>query len=104
MRLYIKNMVCNRCKTAVTTELEKLALHPISVALGEVDIAEDSLPAEQRQKLSMELMAVGFELIDDKKTRLIEKIKTVIIDLIHYSAEPPLLKLSEYISQRVGQD
>lgn len=83
--LYIKNMVCNRCITAVKQEFEKLGLHPEKVTLGEITIGEDSLSAEQQQQLDAALQELGFERIDDRKARLIEGIKSKIIQLIHHS-------------------
>lgn len=83
--LYIKNMVCNRCITAVKQEFEKQGLHPEKVTLGEVTIAEDSLSAERQQQLDAALQELGFERIDDRKARLIEGIKSKIIQLIHHS-------------------
>ncbi len=103
MKLYIKNMVCSRCKMVVKSELLKLGLHPTSVVLGEVEITED-LDKEDKKQLDQALNTFGFELIDDKKSRLIEKIKTVIIDLVHYSEEPLKITFSEHISALLRQD
>jgi AraC family transcriptional regulator len=85
--LYIKNMVCNRCKTAVQLELEKLGLHPEKVSLGEVTVKEDNLSEEVQAKLDTSLQNLGFERIDDRKARLIEAIKNKVIQMIHYSDE-----------------
>lgn len=74
MKLHIKNMVCDRCKMVVKAELEKLGYQPVSVELGEV-VLEKELSSEEKTKISATLQAVGFELIDDKKSQLIEKIK-----------------------------
>lgn len=78
-------MVCDRCKMVVSQELEKLGLHPEKVVLGEVDLKEDDLSAEQHRKIDEALLAVGFERIDDRKARIIEGIKNKIIQLIHHS-------------------
>lgn len=85
-RLLIKNMVCHRCVMAVEAELLKLELKPVSVVLGEA-IAEGTFDDEKLAALSRNLQNIGFELISDKKTELIEKIKTEIIKLIHYQKE-----------------
>lgn len=85
MKLYIKNMVCNRCIMAVEQELKKEGLHPEKVSLGEVTLREESLPIEQLTHLDNALQALGFERIDDRKARLIEGIKKKIIQLIHHS-------------------
>lgn len=104
MHLYIKNMVCQRCRIVVKAELEKLGLHPITVSLGEIAIEEKQLSKEQQTKLSAALRSVGFELIDDKRGKLIEQIKTFIIDLIHYKTEQPQKKFSELISKHLHHD
>lgn len=83
--LYIKNMVCNRCKMAVQRELEKAGLHPVKVSLGEVTIAEDKVPADVQSRLDNALIGLGFERIDDRKARLIEGIKNKVIEMIHHS-------------------
>lgn len=97
-------MVCHRCKMVVRTELEKLNLHPVNVALGEVIIEEKHLSKEQSGKLSNVLKAVGFELIDDRRSKLIEQIKTFIIDTVHYKDEHPKKNYSELISQHLHHD
>jgi AraC-like DNA-binding protein len=104
MVLYIKNMVCHRCKMVVGTELEKLKLHPINIALGEVLIEEKQLSKEQLQQVGDSLTAVGFELIDDRKSKLIEQIKTFVIDAVHYKNEQPKKNYSELLSQHLHHD
>jgi len=96
-------MVCQRCKTAVKNELERVALHPQSVELGEVELAEE-ISAAKLEELQAGLQALGFELIDDKKSRTIEKIKSLVIDLIHHNGEQTRLKYSEYITQHLHYD
>lgn len=78
-------MVCDRCKMVVSQELEKLGLHPEKVVLGEVDLKEDDLSADQQRQIDEALLSVGFERIDDRKARIIENIKNKIIQLIHHS-------------------
>ena len=80
--LYIKNMVCDRCKLVVRQELEKLDLNPESVTLGEVTVSGEVTP-EVQNKLDTALLNLGFERIDDRKARLIESIKNTVIELIH---------------------
>src|SRR5690606_28329843 len=104
MKLFIKNMVCNRCKMAVKAELERLGIQPISVELGEVVIKEENLPPETLNLLRTHLENLGFEIIDDKKSRLIEQIKTLVIEMVHHSKEPENLKYSELISSRLHYD
>ncbi|HEX8038624.1 MAG TPA: AraC family transcriptional regulator [Chryseosolibacter sp.] len=83
--LYIKNMVCNRCVTAVRQEFERQGLHPQKVSLGEVTIEENALSEEQQRNLDAGLRDLGFERIDDRKARLIEAIKNKVIKMIHHS-------------------
>ena len=84
MKLYIKNMVCIRCKMVVKSELEKLGLHHTRVELGETEIMEE-LSSNQKKKLDIALRKTGLELMDDNKSILVEKIKTIIIELVHYT-------------------
>jgi AraC-like DNA-binding protein len=88
----------------VKTELEKLGLHPITIALGEVAIEEKSLNKRKAHELTKVLNSIGFELIDDKKSWLIEQIKTFIIDSIHYNTVQPKKKFSELLSQHLHHD
>lgn len=97
-------MVCHRCKMVVQTELEKLDLHPLNINLGEVAIEEKALSKEQMNNLSIALKAVGFELIDDKRSKLIEGIKTFIIEAVHYKEAQPQKKFSELLSQHLHHD
>ncbi len=103
MKLYIKYMVSLRCKMMVKEELLKLGLHYVIVDLGMVEILED-INEDQRQQLKLNLMKSGLELLDDKKSILIDKIKNVIVDMIHYSDELPRVNYSDYISEKIGYD
>lgn len=96
-------MVSNRCKMAVKEALKSLGLHFVLVDLGEIDIMEN-ISTEQRQKLQELLNISGLELMDDKKAVLIEKIKNVIIDIVHYSSELPSINFSDYISEKLNLD
>ncbi len=88
----------------VTATLEKVGLHPRNVELGEVELRETGLPMEVKEKLIGELQSVGFELLDDKRTRTIEKIKTVITTLIQQKGNQLQVKLSDYLQQELRQD
>jgi len=77
-------MVCIRCKMVVKSELEKLGLHYNSVELGEADVIEEITP-EQLHCLKDALKKTGLELMDDEKSIMVQKIKTVIIELVHYT-------------------
>jgi AraC family transcriptional regulator len=85
MKLYIKNMVCNRCITAVQQEFDKAGLHTEKISLGEIDIIENQIPDQLLHQLDSNLQKLGFERIDDRKARLIEGTKKKIIQLIHHS-------------------
>jgi AraC family transcriptional regulator len=85
--LFIKNMVCNRCVMVVEQELEKLGLHVEKVTLGEVRLKEDALTASQLEAVDVALKNKGFERIDDRKSRIIEGIKSNVIQLIHHKHE-----------------
>jgi AraC-like DNA-binding protein len=103
MKLYIKYMVSLRCKMMVKEELKKLGLNYIIVDLGMVEILED-ITQEQREQLGKNLLKSGLELLEDKKSILIEKIKNLIIEMIHYSDELPNMNYSDYISEKLGYD
>jgi AraC-like DNA-binding protein len=101
MRIYIQNMVCLRCKMVVKSELDKLGLHYGVVELGEVDIMED-ISSGQLSELNTSLKKAGLELMDDKKSILVEKIKTLIIELVHYTDEQIKVNLSDYLSGKLN--
>lgn len=97
-------MVCQRCKLAVENELKKLGLHPLKTELGEVLIKEDALSNEQQLKLSENLKILGFELLDNKRKKIIEQIKTLIINTVHYSNEQPQKNYSAFIAEKLHHD
>ena len=103
MKLHIRNMVSNRCKMIVRSELEKLGIHYIFLDLGEVEIME-SLSVEQQVQLNNGLKESGLSLIDDRKSVLIERIKNIIIELVHYSEEQLKINLSDYLSEKLNYD
>jgi YesN/AraC family two-component response regulator len=96
-------MVCNRCIMVVQNELDNLGLETNSVTLGEVSFNNELTPVE-KSKLEEALIPLGFELIDDKKSRIIEKIKNVIIDLVHYKGDDIKTNLSDVLSNELHQD
>lgn len=101
--LHIKNMVCPRCIMAVRQCLESLGLHPQSVELGTAVLTEP-LTDELRRRIAETLTPLGFELIDDRRSQLIEQIKTTIIQLVHYRNEPIKVNLSDYLSSRLHRE
>jgi YesN/AraC family two-component response regulator len=87
----------------VKDELTKLGLQYRSVELGEADLLQ-SISQEQRQQFRAALLTSGLELMDDKKTVLIQKIKTIIIELVHYSEDPLSINLSVYLAEKLQHD
>ncbi len=103
MNLHIKNMVSLRCKIIVKEVLEKTGIQFSAVELGEVEVKE-KIADWQYQLLKLNLSPYGLELIDNKKARLIEKIKHVIIELVHYSDEQLLINFSDHLSKKLQYD
>lgn len=103
MKLYIKNMVCSRCIMVVKSEFEKLGLPAIAVELGEVEL-EYEITESQKDILLQNLQNLGFDLIDDKKTKTVERIKNLIVDLVHHKNNDLKINLSEYLSENLNQD
>ena len=87
----------------VKSELEKLGLHHTRVELGETEIMED-LSGEQRNLLSTSLEKIGLELLDDKKHIMVERIKTMIIELVHYNDEQIKINLSDYLAEKLNHN
>lgn len=103
MHLYIKNMVCNRCILVVQQELKKLNIDSYKITLGEVETGAE-LSKEQLEQLRKNLAALGFELLDNSRQQLIEKIKNIIIKQVHYSKEENHHNYSEILSQALHKD
>lgn len=103
MKLYIKNMVCNRCVLIVRTVMEKMGLDVKGVFLGEV-LLNGELSEEQKEKVREALVPLGFDMIDDKKSRIIEKIKNFIIDLVHHKDGLLQANLSDLLSTELAHD
>ncbi|WP_423147933.1 helix-turn-helix domain-containing protein [Rubrolithibacter danxiaensis] len=102
-KIFIKNMVCNRCIMVVENELQKLGLRASKVTLGEAELEKDLTP-EEKTKLDRAMTDLGFELIDDKKSRIIEKIKNVIIDMVHHQQYDVKHNLSNVLSNELNHD
>jgi AraC-like DNA-binding protein len=103
MKIYIKYMVSLRCKMIVREELNKLNIPFTSIELGVADIKQE-LTLEQHDTLKANLLRSGLELLDDKRSVLIERIKNVIIEMIHYTEELPKVNYSDYIAEKLGYD
>ncbi|MCK7590945.1 AraC family transcriptional regulator [Subsaxibacter sp. CAU 1640] len=103
MKIYIKYMVSLRCKLMVKNELEKLGLYHTNIELGMVETKEE-INEELLNVLKSNLAKSGLELMDDNKSILVDRIKNVIIDMIHYSEEIPKLNNSDYIAEKLDYD
>lgn len=103
MKLFIKNMVCNRCIMVIKSELEKLGYQPITITLGEVLLSKDLID-EEKTILNKHLKTLGFEIIDDKKSRLIGQIKSTIIEIVHQLNGNIKSNLSDYLSDKINHD
>ncbi len=101
--LHIKNMVCNRCIMVVKSQLEQIRLHPVSVELGIV-VLSDEITEEVYHAVKVSLEPFGFELIDDKKSQIIEQIKDAIIDLVHHNDNNLRVNLSDYLVSKLNRD
>lgn len=88
---------------AVESEFEKLGLPTISVELGEVE-TEKEISEKQKEVLLENLQALGFDLIDDKKTKTVERIKNLIVDLVHHKNNDLKINLSDYLAENLNQD
>ncbi|WP_343557456.1 helix-turn-helix domain-containing protein [Sphingobacterium sp.] len=103
MKLIIQNMVSRRCKMMVKSELDKLGIAYISIELGEVRLAQ---PISENIKLKLQeaLHQSGLELLYDKRAELIEKIISIIVEMIHYSKEFPQVNFSTILSERLKKN
>ena len=96
-------MVCSRCKIAVKTVFENVGLHLVNVELGEVEL--DKQPStDQLKQLDISLKQLGFELIDDRRSRIIEKIKNIIVEIVHHSNDSLNTNLSAFLSEKLHYD
>lgn len=103
MILHIKNMVCNRCKMVVKEEFNKNNIHPINVELGEVEL-EDSIDLTVLSKVRTKLEEYGFEILNDRESMLIEKVKNLIIELIYTNNSELKVNLSTFLKENTRVD
>ena len=101
--IYIKNMVCDRCIMAVRSLLQEMGLEPLSVRLGEAELSRP-LSAVGRASLDAALRRLGFELIDGRRERLAEQVKTLVIELVHRENGCLRVNLSDYLAERLRHD
>ena len=94
-------MVSLRCKMVVKDELRKLGINYSNISLGQVELAED-INRSQLENIRTALKQSGLELMDDKKSVLIEKIKDVVIEMVHYEDELPKVNFSDYLTEKLG--
>ena len=100
MKLYVKNMVCKRCVAAVEKVMVDNGLHPVNIVLGEVQLAEDNIE-DKKNKVIADLEALGFEWIDDRKERMAEAIKALIVELVQDKDNELEINLSDYLSKHL---
>lgn len=103
MKLYIKNMVCNRCVMVVKQELEKMKLRAANVNMGEVELAKPA-SAKQLSDFSMRLQELGFELLDDQKQKQIEKIKNLLINKVQSGEIGEHFSISGFLVKGLNKD
>jgi AraC-like DNA-binding protein len=103
IKLYIKYMVSLRCKMVVKETFAKLGLHYIALDLGAVEVLED-ISEEQRMELRRELVKSGLLLLDNRAAILVDKITSLIVEMIHYTEEVPQVNYSDFISEKLGYD
>lgn len=103
MKLYIKNMVCNRCIMAVKNELEKFGHQPLNITLGEV-LLSNEMTDNEKEIFGQQLKVLGFEIIDDKKSQIVGQIKSSIIEIVHHQNGDLKSNLSDYLSNRLHHD
>lgn len=103
MKIYIKNMVSNSCRFVVKDALNKLNLPYIHINLGEVEVKRN-ISKNQREKLKVALQKMGLELMSDRRTILIEKVKNTIVEMVHYADDMIKVNFSDYLSHKLNYD
>tara|TARA_R110002072_G_scaffold13418_7_gene56184 strand:+ start:13543 stop:14109 length:567 start_codon:yes stop_codon:yes gene_type:complete len=103
MKLHVKNMVCDRCKLVIQNILDDMDVPVHAISLGEIDLGERSLDDEELISFTQKIEAVGFELIGNRKSRLIAEIRESFIELIQ-NAEQQKVKLSDYLADKLHHD
>lgn len=103
MKIYVKNMVCNRCVMALRTLLDELGFPARAIDLGEVELDRE-LTTEQTVVLSKRLHELGFELIENTPHRIVERIKNAVVKLVHYTDEELKVNYSEFIESQLNRD
>ncbi len=104
MKVLLKNMVCDRCIFVIQNVLDDLEIDSVAVNLGEVDFGNRMLDPAQLEQFRDKITTLGFELINDKKGRLIEGIKKNVIAFVQHSEALESTKLSDYLASHLHQD
>jgi len=97
-------MVCDRCKLVIVKILEELDMNPVSVSLGVIDFGDYRHCDSQINLLRNKIEPIGFEIIHSNKSKIIENIKTSIIELVSEKNEFTKLNISSYISDKLNKD
>jgi AraC-like DNA-binding protein len=103
MRIAIKNMVCNRCILVVQQEFQKQGINPVEVTMGEVELAK-ALNDNQLKSLTESLTNLGFEILDDKNNKLIERIKGLLIEAVQSGEVEEHFSISEFLSRKLHKE
>jgi len=103
MKFYIKNMVCVRCELLVKSEFERMGIPFQSFKSGEIEIS-DNITEEDKSKVQAALQKLGLEMLDDKKSILVEKTMSVINDLVYYDGIKLKINLSDYLKEKLDYD
>jgi AraC-like DNA-binding protein len=104
MKIFIKNMVCNRCVLVIKNTLENIGYSSGLVSMGEVDFENQTLNKTELDQIQQAIEPLGFELISDKKQALIERVKTSLIELTNGDTVLDDFKLSDFITAQLKQD
>lgn len=104
MKIHIKSMVSLRCKLVVKDALKNLGICYKYIDLGEVDIENNELTDKKREDLKKLLLQSGLELMDEKKSIIVERIKNMLVEMIHYTEELPRIKISVFLSKKLNHN
>ena len=103
MKLSIKNMVCNRCILVISQELKRVKVKATNISLGEVELVKEPTQ-KQLEKFRNNISRHGFDLLDDSKKLITEKIKNIIVSEVHYSDKVIKYKFSQILSEQLKKD
>jgi len=103
MKLFIKNMISDPAKNKALSVFQHFGLHPVLADLGEVEVSKE-ISSNEYEEIRNALFEQGFELINNKAVIIVEKIRNLVIEMVHYSTELPDINYSDYISSRLHLD